>query len=151
MDVKDLLISLKRQEDNLEHLLSVVLTKQQAIVEGKIEKIEESISDEEKLFKNIEFLEKSRIELLQKFSQRLGLAVTHKNVNEFLSALKPRLDPKFYNELMQIRNNMVKLVGKINNVNHQNKILITQSINFVRTTIGSLIDARRNSLIDKRM
>lgn len=151
MDIKDLLISLKRQEANLEHLLSVVLAKQQAIVEGKIEKIEETISDEEKLFKNIEFLEKSRIELLQKFSQRLGLAVSYKNVNEFLSVLKPRLDPKFYNELMQIRNNMVQLVGKINNVNHQNKILITQSINFVRTTIGSLIDARRNSLIDKRM
>lgn len=151
MDLKELMTSLMRQEENLNSLLTVVAHKQKAIIEGKVEKIEEAIFEEEKLFKSIEFQEKHRIEMLRNYSQRLALMAVHQHLNEFLAELRPRLDPKFYSEMQKIRANIVELVNNINHINQQNKILIAQSINFVKKTITSLVDARKNSLVDRRM
>ena len=151
MDLKELLISIRRQEENLNSLYSVLSHKQKAIIEGKVEKIEELIFEEEKLFKSIEFQERHRVEMLRNYSQRLNLKFQHQNLNDFLIELKPRLDPKFYNELITVRKNIIEMVRKVGLVNNQNRILITQSINFVKTTITSLVDARKNSLVDRRM
>jgi flagellar biosynthesis/type III secretory pathway chaperone len=151
MDLKELLLSLKRQEENLNILLTVSGNKQKAIIDGKIEKIEEAIFEEEKLFQNIGMQEKHRIELLQNYSLKLNLSIRHHNLSEFLAEIKPRLDPAFYGELTKARAEIVDLVHRINYINKQNKILITQSISFVKTTLTSLIDARKNSLIDRRM
>jgi flagellar biosynthesis/type III secretory pathway chaperone len=151
MDLKELLTSLMRQEENLNLLLTVVGHKQKAIIEGKIEKIEEAIFEEEKLFKSIGAQEKNRIEMLQSYSQKLGLSAAHNHLNDFLVELRPRLDPKFFSEMQSIRANIIELVNNINHINQQNKILIAQSIHFVKNTITSLVDARKNSLVDRRM
>jgi len=151
MDLKELVTSLLRQQENLNTLLTVVGHKQKAIIEGKIEKIEEAIFEEEKLFKSIEFQEKHRIDMLQNYSQRLGLSAKHQHLNDFLSELRPRLDPKFYAEMQAVRANIVELVNNINHINQQNKILIAQSISFVKNTITTLVNAGRNSLVDRRM
>jgi hypothetical protein len=151
MDIKEVLVSLKRQEENLNLLLNTVIAKQRAIVEGKIAKLEEVIFEEENVFKNIEALEKQRIELLEKFSTRLGLEIKYKNLNEFMKCLKPRLDKKFYDEVMKVRTDVIELVKKVNNINGQNKALIVHSISFVKSTLTSLIDTKRSSLIDRRI
>jgi FlgN protein. len=151
MDIKEVLVSLRRQEENLNLLLNAVTAKQRAIVEGKIAKLEEVIFEEENLFKNIELLEKQRIDSIEKFSTRLGLEIKYKNLNEFMKYLRPRLDKKFYEEVMKVRANVIELVKKINNINEQNKVLITHSISFIKSTITSLIDSKRNSLIDRRI
>lgn len=151
MDIKELLISLKRQEENLTHLLQAAKNKQRAIVENKLQKLEEVISEEERIINGIAFQEKHRIEMLNEFIVKLNLELKRPNLSDFLAEIKPRLDPKFYDELIRIRTEIVKITGEINKINAQNKILIAQSISFIKKTITSLVDTKRNSLIDRRI
>jgi|GEM_PF-1420738 flagellar biosynthesis/type III secretory pathway chaperone len=151
MDIKDLLNSLKKQKENLNLLLLEATKKQRAIVENKVDDMETCVFAEERLLKNIDRLEKDRIELIGKYNVTLGIPENSRKLLDFINSIKSSIDPKLYEEFIKTRTEIIETVGKINRANHFNKILIQQSISFIKTTISSLMGSKRSSLIDRRM
>jgi hypothetical protein len=150
MKSNELISVLKEQEDSLKQFLVCSLNKQKAIVQNDIEKLHNSLNNEEKILSQIENNGKKISSIIEKLAEDYGFKMNTVSLSEFLNSVdnKTEINVKV---ISLLRNSIKDLVGKSSRINEQNKILIDHSRNFLRETIAVLIGLSKRPLLDKKV
>jgi hypothetical protein len=150
MKTNELVTVLKEQEESLKQFLICSLNKQKAIVQNDIEKLHNSLNNEEKILSQIEKNGKKISSVIEKLAKDYGLELEAVSLSEFLNSVnnKTAINIKVINLL---GNSIKNLISKSSKINEQNKILIDHSRNFLRETIAVLIGLSKRPLLDKKV
>lgn len=145
----DQLEEIMRTEIELAQALLVVLEEQQeAIVHLKISSLDDLIAREHQLLKPIQDLEKERnkivCHLVPQSAQKTDSAVPLRELVVYLNSE----DAKRISELGA---KLGEKVETIVNFNRRIKILLNQSLRFVRESVGMLTDNYSKQLIDQKI
>ncbi len=129
-------------------LLAVLEEQQQAIVHLNINSLDELIAREHQLLKPIQDLEKERTKIVNYLSpsssQKNNAAIPLREFVEHLNA----------EDAKRISDLGTKLSGKVEdilNINRRLKILLNQSLRFVRESVGILTNNYSKQLIDQKI
>jgi hypothetical protein len=150
MKSNELISVLKEQEDSLKQFLVCSLNKQKAIVQNDIEKLHNSLNNEEKILSQIENNGKKISSIIEKLAEDYGFKMNTVSLSEFLNSVDNKTEINF-KVISLLRNSIKDLVGKSSRINEQNKILIDHSRNFLRETIAVLIGLSKRPLLDKKV
>lgn len=148
MTINQLEEVMQTEIDLAQALLAVLEEQQQAIVHLNIDSLDELIAREHQLLKPIQDLEKERTKIVS----YLSLQSSRKNdsaisLREFVGHLNAE-DAKRISDLG------TRLSGKVEdilNFNRRIKILLNQSLRFVRESVGILTDNYSKQLIDQKI
>ena len=121
-------------------LLTVLEEKQQAIVNGEVEKLQKATEDEQATLSDARNTEKERKQTLS------SLAGTSNNLKdvESLRQLISAVEYKYHQRLNEIRESLENILEKVALKNEQNKFLLNHSIQFVQTMIKDLLSSRES-------
>ena len=119
-------------------LLTVLEEKQQAIVNGEVEKLQKATEDEQAALSDARNIEKERKLTL---SSLTGTSNNLKDV-ESLRQLISAVEYKYHQRLNEIRESLENILEKVALKNEQNKFLLNHSIQFVQTMIKDLLSSR---------
>ena len=119
-------------------LLTVLEEKQQAIVNGEVEKLQKATEDEQAALSDARNTEKERKQTL---SSLTGTSNNLKDV-ESLRQLISAVEYKYHQRLNEIRESLENILEKVALKNEQNKFLLNHSIQFVQTMIKDLLSSR---------
>lgn len=150
METKQLTEVLDQQYLNLKKLLGVVTDKQRALVERNIGKLEECIRQEEKILLNIQSVEKRRYEIITDLMHNLGLKETDFMLNSILPKLKESVSKNDFALLSKYEMEIKETAAKITEINERNKFLIQHSRQFINETISTLLNSKKDSILDRK-
>jgi len=150
MDIKNLLLLLNTQQNNLNALLEAAIQKQKALVDYENKLLEDAIIKEEKALAQVNFFEKNRIKLLTEIYLQLGIKNNSFRLDEFISLTKEIIDEKSLAFVKRFETEIKNIVIKISEVNKQNIFLVEHSRAFIKEIVKAIANSQK-SLLDKRV
>jgi len=138
------------ETDMARALLVVIEEKQEALIRMNADRLSAMVERERALLKPTKDLERERIKLLSQVASEIkGLPSGVGEVR--LSELAKHLDENSATKLTTIRGTMKGISKRIQERNHQNRILLESSSRFVKNTIHILTGDQRRRLIDQKI
>ncbi len=128
-DLSDLL---RREFDTYRSLLSLLQKERQIVVDFSTEDLIQTNKEKENLVLKIRILEESRVVLLEKLADNMGVppeALT-------LSALEQRVKEPFVTQLSTHRSNLSAILQSIREVNEGNRVFLQHSVDFVKGSLA---------------
>lgn len=120
-----------------EQLLTLAKRKKEVLIKGDIDALNEIVKGEAQIVQNIERLESDRMGAGRLLAIRLGIPLDELTASKISAASSPE-DAKRMDELTdQLRN----VITELKRLNDLNKLLIEQSLQFVRTSIELLTES----------
>jgi len=145
--LKDLLVA---ETELARALLVVVENKQEALLHTDGERLNAAVERERTLLKATNDLERERATALTTVAA--GLGGEQKNVGTVtLAELAARLDPNEAARIRELGQSLKAVIGRIQERNHQNRILLESSSRFVRNTLRILTGDFGHQLVDQRI
>lgn len=133
--VEELIAIISQEIDAFNRLLATLHEKQRAIVEGEVEKLNDSVKNETRLASETKSLEAERL----KRSQELAAELEMKNLNPKLGELIESVEKKYAKRLKEQRELLKNLIGKIQVLNKSNQFLLNYSLNFIEKSMEMLM------------
>lgn len=127
----------------LEEFLRLLVDQQKYLVENDLENIKNGVSRQQELIDRVKALEKSRTQLVAKYSETANL----KPGDITMSGLARRAGGEMADKLMELQNSLMSLHQKIEKAKRKNQFLIEHSMKYINGTIR-LIAERGNSRKD---
>ena len=141
---------LDQQYRNLKKLLEVVKKKQRALVERNIEALEECIRLEERILLNIQSVEKKRYEIINGIIENLGLKENDFGLSSILLKLQNRISKNEFDQLTNFEKDIKETAFQITGINERNKFLIQHSRQFINETINTVLNSKKDSILDRK-
>lgn len=150
MNAKNLLQTLKTQEQNLDQLITILEEQKEAIVHNNYNALESAISNEQKVLKNVAREEAMRLKEVIEISNYYSLDLKGSSLDNFLTAGKEHLAPDM-NELMKARMVLRDKVKRVMNVNSQLKNVVDFSRNIIKETMVVIAGSKKHAFVNKRV
>ena len=141
---------LKKQQELLQKFMDLISLQQKAIIDGDIISLEETLKKESVYFHEIEVNQKMTIETIKKLAEKYSLTLKSNRLSDFLEALEVKKEIKLVS-FKKLQTSLKKIISNINNVNNQNKMLISQARNFIKEIIGVLTNTNKSSILDRKV
>jgi flagellar biosynthesis/type III secretory pathway chaperone len=139
---------LKTQTELTSALLEVLQEQQQAIIHFQDASLAAAIERQQQLMKPIELLEKEYVKVSREFSRKLDIDSLEPLR---LSVLTNRLPEEEATQVNKYGKKLRSVIEKIVTVNSQNKILLDNSLRFIKHNIRIMTDGYTKKLIDTTM
>ena len=150
MKNKDLVNALLIQDENLSSLIDSLENQKKAIIEGKYDDLEKSISNEQKLLKVVQEEELRRIKMIAEISNSNGINLNNSSLDELL--LKGReFIGEDYKTIQRIRESIKIKLNDIAKINAQLKVVIELSRNIIKDTLMLVVGPRNQAFVNKRV
>ncbi|HUX60642.1 MAG TPA: flagellar export chaperone FlgN [Ignavibacteriaceae bacterium] len=150
MEMINLFDELKKQQELLQKFMDLISLQQKAIIDGDIISLEETLKKESVYFHEIEVNQKMTIETIKKLAEKYSLTLKSNRLSDFLEALEVKKEIKLVS-FKKLQTSLKKIISNINNVNNQNKMLISQARNFIKEIIGVLTNTNKSSILDRKV
>ena len=150
MEMINLFDELKKQQELLQKFMDLISLQQKAIIDGDIISLEETLKKESVYFHEIEVNQKVTIETIKKLAEKYSLTLKSNRLSDFLEALEVKKEIKLVS-FKKLQTSLKKIISNINNVNNQNKMLISQARNFIKEIIGVLANTNKSSILDRKV
>jgi len=141
---------LKKQQELLQKFMDLISLQQKAIIDGDIISLEETLKKESVYFHEIEVNQKMTIETIKNLAEKYSLTLKSNRLSDFLEALEVKKEIKLVS-FKKLQTSLKKIISNINNVNNQNKMLISQARNFIKEIIGVLTNTNKSSILDRKV
>ncbi len=115
----------------LEEFLRLLVDQQKYLVENDLENIKSGVSRQQELIDRVKALEKSRTQLVAKYSETANL----KPDDITMSGLARRVGGEMADKLMELQNSLMSLHQKIEKAKRKNQFLIEHSMKYINGTI----------------
>lgn len=139
---------LKTQTELTSALLEVLQEQQQAIIHFQDASLAAAIERQQQLMKPIELIEKEYVKVIREFSRELHIDSLEPLR---LSVLTNRLPEEEATQVNNYGKKLRSVIEKIFTVNSQNKILLDNSLRFIKHNIRIMTDGYTKKLIDTTM
>ena len=121
-------------------LLTSLEEKQQAIIQGKVDEMQDIAEKEQSILSDAKLTENER---------NLAISNLRNNSNsmkdvENLTQLIAVVETKYHSRLTEIQESLKNILEKVALKNEQNKFLLNHSIHFVQTMIKDLLSSNEN-------
>lgn len=150
MEMINLFDELKKQQELLQKFMDLISLQQKAIIDGDIISLEETLKKESVYFHEIEVNQKMTIETIKNLAEKYSLTLKSNRLSDFLEALEVKKEIKLVS-FKKLQTSLKKIISNINNVNNQNKMLISQARNFIKEIIGVLTNTNKSSILDRKV
>lgn len=148
MKMSNLFKALKEQYEFLQAYLGTLTQHQKAIISGNVNELEETIKSEGALLLIVENYQNKIMEIIKHLSGEYGLGLKSFKLTEFISALDEgnKYDT---DNLIKMKNSLVKLSAEVLKVNNQNKILVDQARYLIKETMTAMVNYKNVSILDR--
>lgn len=150
MKVKELIESLKSQNNNLTELLNSLEKQKQAIINNDFNLLETSLSEEQKFLGKVEKEEAKRINIIQVLIKENNLSTKNFSLAEIIKS-SPRLFQNDLNEIQQLRKSLKEKAEKVKKINSQLKDVIEFSRNLIKETMMMVAQKNKKGIVNKRV
>lgn len=150
MEMNNLFNELNKQHELLQKFLDLISLQQKAIIVSDIKSLEETLKKESIFFNEIETNQKLMIEAIQNLAKKYSLNLKSNKLSDFLNALEDNNKVKL-GGLFELQASLKKLINKINIVNNQNKMLISQARNFIKEIISVFANSNKSQILDRKV
>jgi flagellar biosynthesis/type III secretory pathway chaperone len=144
--IEELIVIMSKEIEAFNDLLGTLHLKQRAIVEGEVERLNQTVQDETKLARETKALEGERIERTRELAKKLHI----KNANPRLTEIIEKVEEQYAHRLQEQRDLLRSLVEKIHNLNQGNQFLLNYSLKFVEKTMEILFNGNDKSSLYKK-
>lgn len=148
--VEELLVCLKKEQEEYARLLDMSDGKRQTIIKGQVEQLEAITTQEEEISSELKNLENKRTGILRDMAVVLGHDGEQFTVTKVIEQLDAQ--PKEQQDLTEARDALVDVATKMQLANAQNSILLQQALEMVEfdlTLFKSLKQAPETANYDK--
>ncbi len=137
-------ISLIEGENGLfQTLLSILQKEKKAVVISDLKEINETTKEKESLFLKIRILEEERSRMLIRLANHLG----YRSRDLTMSKISQLIEEPYSSRLKYCYSNLLSLVQSIQEINHNNRSLITHSLELVRGSLALLNNLASSNVI----
>jgi len=107
------------------------------LLEDQIELFQNTVQQQESLIEDVRTYEERRIAKVKEIAATSGLREDEITLTHLIEMTLGDIS----SDLREVKNNLSKLVERINRANRVNELLIKRSLNFIHQNIGWMIDA----------
>lgn len=150
MNPQFLLKSLRTQDENLDLLIGALEAEKHAVVQHDYAALEHSISEKQKILRNVEKEESNRIKIIKDLAALYSLQLPKASVDDLLSQGKLHFE-KEQKELEKVRTSIKIKLDLITRINSQLKDVIEFSRNLIKETITALVGNNKHALVNKKV
>jgi hypothetical protein len=150
MKVKELIESLKTQNNNLTELLNSLEKQKEAIINNDFILIETSISEEQKSLSKVEKEEANRKKIVGELIKENNLSIKNLSLDEIIKS-SPKLFEKDLKEIQQLRKSLKTKAEKVKRINSQLKDVIEFSRNLIKETMMIVAQKNKKGIVNKRV
>jgi len=151
MDLQNLISVLNKQETNLKKLLKIVNEKKEALVNNKLEKLNEIISLEENVLLAIQLVEEERLSEMENLFLENNIDNKRYKLEILVTSLTGKIDPGILNRITDFEKKIKTIVEEITKINHLNMVLIQQSRTIINDTIKAVINTSKRTILDRKV
>jgi len=149
MEIKKLVEIIKQEIHALQEMRDIAYTKQSALINRNREEIEECIKLEENSISFVKQTELKRINILEEIYKSEKIVMIDHKLIEFVKNFGQKLDPKIVKFIEEAENQIKILVKKIMDLNRNNLFLIKHSLQFIDSTITTLLGNKERKILDR--
>ncbi len=150
MSTKNLLNTLKAQEQNLDVLIHTLEEQKNAVVHNNYTALEKAIAEEQKIISNIEKEEEERIKQVKEIVEMYSLQLKGNSIEDLIVAGK-----KFFTEdikqLKMLRLSLKKKLLHISSINSQLRSVTDFSRSMIKETMVMLAGTKKHIFVNKRV
>lgn len=150
MNSQLLLNSLKQQNSNLDVLIDVLEAEKNAVVQHDYEALEHSISEKQKILRNVKSEESNGIKIVKDLAALYSLELPKASVGNLLLHGKNYFE-KESNEIEKVRTSIKIKLNLVARINSQLKDIIEFSRNMIKETIIALVGNNKHTLVNKKV
>jgi len=151
MEIKNLIDIIEKEIFALQEMKDIAYAKQSALVNRNQEEVEECIKLEESNIHTVNQIELSRIKTLEGIYQEEDVQMTDHKLAGFVKCFENKLEAGVIKYLHEAENQIKILVRKITDLNRNNLFLIKHSLQFIDSTITTLLGNRERKILDRRV
>jgi len=144
--IEELIAVIAKEIEAFEELLKTLREKQRAIVEGEVQKLNNSVENEVRLARETKHLEVERIEQSQRIAEKLAL----ENITPKLSEIIENVEHSYAQRLTEQRQLLRDRVSEIQILNKKNQYLLNYSLSFIEQTMDMLFAGNESKNIYKK-
>lgn len=148
MEMSNLFKALKEQYEFMHAYLGTIIQHQQAIIQGNISELEETIKSEGALLIILENYQHKIVEIIKALSQKYSLGLENFKLSEFIAAVNENDSYDTVN-LTKMKTSLIKMGIEITKINNQNKLLVDQARYIIKETISALVSANNVPTLDR--
>ncbi len=134
--IYELIEVLEEQKECYEGLLTLAKYKQDAVVDKKLDLLQEIVITEEQFVGRVNTLDKKREVLLKDISIVTGMAYKTLSITRIVEKLGEENETS--QKLLEIKNNLNIIIQEIKKQNELNTVLINQSLELIDFTINAI-------------
>lgn len=127
--MEELIITLQEETNQYEALLALSKRKTPILVSGKIDELQKITDEEQILVDNINSVDKKRAELLSDIGNVLNESTEGLTIQKLADLIKEQ--PEQQKQLLEIHDKLKKVLGNVQTMNEQNKMLVNQMLEMV--------------------
>lgn len=143
--LSELIDTLEQEIASVETLREVILLKQHAIIKHDYDALKEAIASEEAAIVNVRRYEQQRLAFIAHCIDDLDSKMQMLTLNDLIQ----QLDGDLTNVLTQQEQRLKTALQQVSYINDQNKMLVNNSMNFIKETINIVTDNRTRQLVNK--
>jgi len=143
--IEELIAIISREIEAFNKLLEALHSKQRAIVEGEIDRLNESVREEHALASQTKSLEVERLETARELAKELSLD----NLNPKLTEIIAKVEQKYAQRLQEQRDLLRALIDKIQHLNKSNQFLLDYSLRFIEKSMELLLNGEEKASLYK--
>ena len=151
MSVEILIEMLSKQSKNLKNLLTNAVKKQEALVEHNRDLLDECIRDEQKLILAVQNSEKGRLKFISNINIENGFEENEYRLTKLTNNLREVLSEDAKAALIKSERSIRTFIDDITKVNNQNLFLIQHSRQFIDSTLKSVFNGSKRSILDRKV
>ncbi|MFA8341702.1 MAG: flagellar export chaperone FlgN [Rhodothermaceae bacterium] len=151
MNIKKLIEILEKEIHVLQEMRDIAYAKQSALINRNREEIEECIKLEENNIALVKQTELSRINTLEEIYKSEDTEMNDHKLIAFIKNFGQKLEPKIVKYIEEAENQIKILVRKIADLNRNNLFLIKHSLQFIDSTIATLLGNKERKILDRRI
>jgi len=121
-------------------LLTSLEEKQQAIIQGKVDEMQNIAEKEQSILSDAKLTENERNLAISNLRNNSNSMKDVENLTELIAVV----ETKYHSRLTEIQESLQNILEKVALKNEQNKFLLNHSIHFVQTMIKDLLSSNEN-------
>lgn len=143
--LNELIETLEQEIVAVESLREVILLKQRAIITHDYDALKKAIGVEETAIKNVRHFEQQRLAFIAHCIDDLDSKMQMLTLNDVIR----QLDGDLTNVLTQQEQRLKTALQQVTYINDQNKLLVNNSMAFIKETINIVTENRTRQLVNK--
>jgi len=143
--LSELIETLEQEITSVEMLREVILLKQHAIIKHDYDALKEAIGAEESAITNVRRYEQQRLAFIAHCIDDLDSKMQMLTLNDLIQ----QLDGELTNVLTQQEQRLKTALQQVSYINDQNKMLVNNSMSFIKETINIVTENRTRQLVNK--